>query len=125
MTTHGEARCVQACEIITLSNSECPSDRESFLKTTLANYLLFTNDCYLEIRAITECEFFSKSRDSINGSGYVIASLDTAHRCFQNSDTFEDGSLLAANFGDDADTTAVIFGQFVGAYNGVSGISSK
>ena len=32
------------------------------------------------------------------------------------------GALLAANLGDDADTTTAIYGQLAGAYYGVEGI---
>ncbi|GHA58286.1 ADP-ribosylglycohydrolase family protein [Photobacterium aphoticum] len=130
LTTHGEERCVQACEIMTLLihrllNSEHIADREVFLKTTLTDYLQFSKDCHPEVRAIAECQFFSKSRESIHGTGYVVASLEAALWCFVNSDSFEDGALLAANLGDDADTTAAIFGQLAGAYYGVSAIPSK
>ncbi|GAL03819.1 ADP-ribosylglycohydrolase family protein [Photobacterium aphoticum] len=130
LTTHGEERCVQACEIMTLLihrllNSEHIADREVFLKTTLSDYLQLSKDCHPEVRAIAECQFFSKSRESIHGTGYVVASLEAALWCFVNSDSFEDGALLAANLGDDADTTAAIFGQLAGAYYGASAIPSK
>ncbi|MGR5528517.1 ADP-ribosylglycohydrolase family protein [Vibrio alfacsensis] len=130
LTTHGEERCIQACEIMILLlhrllNAENVSDRQTFLKTTLSDYLQYSSQCHPEIRVIAECEFFSKSRDSIKGTGYVVASLEAALWCFINSDCFEDGALLAANLGDDADTTAAIFGQLAGAYHGTSGIPSK
>ena len=35
------------------------------------------------------------------------------------------GALLAANLGDDADTTAAIYGQLAGAYYGADGIPAK
>jgi ADP-ribosyl-[dinitrogen reductase] hydrolase len=35
---------------------------------------------------------------------------------------FSDAILMAANLGDDADTTAAVCGQVAGAYYGVSGI---
>jgi len=44
---------------------------------------------------------------------------------FQRSATFEDGCLLAVNLGNDADTTAAIYGQLAGAYYGIGGIPIK
>jgi ADP-ribosyl-[dinitrogen reductase] hydrolase len=40
----------------------------------------------------------------------VVKSLEAALWAFYRSNTFEKGALLAANLGDDADTTAAIFG---------------
>ena len=130
LTTHGEEHCVQACELMTLLlhrllNRDHLSDRRAFLESTLADYLKCSTDCHPELRAIAECEFFSKSRDSIKGTGYVVASLEAALWCFINSDCFEGGVLIAANLGNDADTTAAIFGQLAGAYYGSSVILSK
>ncbi|MGR5407607.1 ADP-ribosylglycohydrolase family protein [Vibrio alfacsensis] len=130
LTTHGEERCIQACQIMTLLlhrlfNAENISDRQTFLKTTLSDYLQYSSQCHPEIRAIAECQFFNKSRENIRGTGYVVASLEAALWCFLNSATFEDGALLAANLGEDADTTAAIFGQLAGAYYGSRGIPSK
>ncbi|SFG28893.1 ADP-ribosylglycohydrolase family protein [Pontibacter chinhatensis] len=58
----------------------------------------------------------------IKGSGYVVRSLEAALWAFYNSDTFEEGCLLAVNLGDDADTTGAVYGQMTGAYYGVEGI---
>jgi len=38
--------------------------------------------------------------------------------CFDKTDSFKDAILMAANLGDDADTTAAIVGQLAGAYYG-------
>ena len=38
---------------------------------------------------------------------------------------FREGALLAVNLGDDADTTAAIYGQLAGAYYGVDGIPAE
>ena len=38
------------------------------------------------------------------------------------SESFEEGCLLAVNLGDDADTTAAIYGQLAGACYGIDGI---
>lgn len=67
-------------------------------------------------------EYISRSRDYIRGSGYVVESLEAALWCFYNTENFRDAILMAANLGDDADTTAAICGQIAGAYYGIEGI---
>lgn len=42
-----------------------------------------------------------------------------------NTDNFDDAVLLAANLGDDADTTAAITGQLAGAIYGASTIRAS
>ncbi len=61
----------------------------------------------------------------IEGSGYVVKSLEAALWAFHNSRDFREGALMAANLGDDADTTAAIYGQIAGAHYGASGIPAE
>ena len=61
----------------------------------------------------------------IKGSGYVVESLEAALWAFHNSGDFREGALKAANLGDDADTTAAIYGQIAGAHYGASGIPAR
>ena len=61
----------------------------------------------------------------IIGCGYVVKSLEAALWAFHRSETFEQGCLLAVNLGDDADTTAAIYGQLAGAYYGIDGIPEE
>lgn len=63
-------------------------------------------------------DFINKSINDINGSGYVVESLEAALWCFFNTDGFEDAVLTAVNLGNDADTTAAIVGQIAGAFYG-------
>ena len=44
---------------------------------------------------------------------------------FHSSQSFDEGALMAANLGDDADTTAAIYGQIAGAYYGAEAIPPK
>jgi ADP-ribosyl-[dinitrogen reductase] hydrolase len=43
---------------------------------------------------------------------------DCALWAFFNSTDFRDGCLLVANLGNDADSTAAVYGQIAGAYYG-------
>lgn len=61
-------------------------------------------------------------RDAIEGSGYVVRSLQAAVWAVARTTDFPSAVLLAANLGDDADTTAAITGQLAGAIYGLSGI---
>ena len=61
-------------------------------------------------------------RDAIEGSGWVVRSLQAAVWAVSRTSNFRSAVLLAANLGDDADTTAAIAGQLAGAIYGVAGI---
>jgi ADP-ribosylglycohydrolase len=44
-------------------------------------------------------------------SGYVVRSLEAALWGFARGASFREGALLAANLGDNADTTMAVYGQ--------------
>jgi len=74
------------------------------------------------IDQIANGSYHTKSRADIRGSGYVVDALEAALWAISNADTFGDAVLLAANLGDDADTTAAIAGQLAGALWGKNAI---
>ncbi|KLV07022.1 hypothetical protein ABT56_07515 [Photobacterium aquae] len=126
-TTHGESRCVQACELMTmlihrLLNTTDEQSPQMFLAHALADYFALRPDCHSDICYIAQGSYIDKTRDGIHGSGFVVASLEAALWCFAHSTSFEQGALLAANLGEDADTTAAIYGQLAGAYYGGAAI---
>lgn len=75
-----------------------------------------------KVAALARGDYRGKTHAEIVGSGYAVASLDAAFWCFDNSASFAEAVLAAANLGDDADTTAAIVGQLAGAYYGVHAI---
>ena len=75
-----------------------------------------------EIAEIASGTFKTRQPPEIKGSGYVVRSLEAALWAFYHSSSFRQGCLLAANLGDDADTTAAIYGQLAGAFYGESDI---
>jgi sugar phosphate isomerase/epimerase len=77
---------------------------------------------FAKIQAIANGEYREKSAQQIRGNGYVVDTLEAALWCFWTNDTFSEAVLMAANLGDDADTTAAICGQIAGAYYGQAGI---
>lgn len=78
-----------------------------------------------EIQAIAEGSFKRKQPPQIRGTGYVVNALEAALWAFHHAEDFESGCLLAANLGDDADTTAAIYGQLAGAFHGLDGIPER
>jgi len=77
------------------------------------------------IRALARGDWRDKPRDAIRGSGYVVESLEAALWCVRHTASFRDAVLMAANLGDDADTTASVAGQIAGALYGVEGIPAE
>jgi ADP-ribosyl-[dinitrogen reductase] hydrolase len=76
----------------------------------------------VDVEPIAAGSFLHKQPPAIRGSGYVVDALEAALWAFYSSPDFRTGALLAVNLGDDADTTAAIYGQLAGAYYGESGI---
>ncbi len=77
------------------------------------------------INAIALGSFKHKEPHQVKGTGYVVDSLEAALWAFHKSTNFKDGCLMAVNLGNDADTTAAIYGQIAGAFYGVEGIPSS
>ena len=119
-TTHGAAVCMDACKLLgaMLVVALRGGTKEEVLETTV--YTPTTP----EIQTIAAGNYKTKPYEQIKGSGYVVASLEAALYCFYHTNNFRDAILMAANLGDDADTTAAICGQVAGAFYGKSGIPS-
>ncbi len=118
-TTHGSQACIDACRLFAsiLFNAFSGMDKER---------VLFDHDPAIvqspAVREIAAGAYRDKTEDQIQGSGYVVKSLEAALWCFYATDSFRDAVLEAANLGDDADTTAAICGQVAGAFYGLSHI---
>ncbi|MBS9996654.1 ADP-ribosylglycohydrolase family protein [Vibrio alginolyticus] len=124
ITTHAEQRAVEACQIMAWLIYQILDDVDSTLtKATLFKRLLNywgKADIHDDLAAVVQGSFLTKSRKNIRGTGFVVQSLEAALWSFAHSDNFKDGVLLAANLGEDAETTAVIYGQLAGAFYGYS-----
>lgn len=118
-TTHGAAECLDACRIFAelLFRAIGGADKSNILDVVQVDH---GSSAYT--KRIANMEFKGLRRDQIKGSGYVMESLEAALWCFYKTDSFKEAVLLAANLGDDADTTAAICGQIAGAHYGASGI---
>ena len=119
-TTHGAQECVDACRLFALilvKALDGKSKEEILVSPDAAKMNLAP-----KIQTIAAGEYAEKMEDEIQGSGYVVESLEAALWCFRKTDTFRDAVLKAVNLGGDADTTAAVCGQIAGAYYGESGI---
>ena len=78
-----------------------------------------------QVAIIRQGSFRQRNPPQVRGTGYVIACLEAALWAFARSASFEEGALMAANLGEDADTTAAVYGQLAGACYGRSGIPAR
>ena len=121
-TTHAADECVDACRLLglILCRALAGQDQDELLSGVSGNTIGSE-----KIAVIARGDYTSKSESEIQGTGYVVESLEAALWCFASTDTFEAAVLRAANLGDDADTTAAICGQVAGAHYGESGIPPR
>jgi len=121
-TTHQAPECLMACrllgEVLIRALQGKPKDdvlapSEQVLSLTAG------------LQAIAVGDYKTKSETEIRGTGYVVESLEAALWCFWKTDNFKDCVLLAANLGNDADTTSAISGQIAGAFYGKNGIPAE
>ena len=114
-TTHGAVECLDAsrllARILVRALQGAPKEQVLYGDATT-----FTGAPKIE--AIARGDYRDKAASQIHGSGYVVDCLEAALWCVQRTESFADAVLLAANLGDDADTTAAVCGQVAGAYYG-------
>ena len=128
-TTHGAEEAVDACRYFAgllvgalggvdketlLSTRYCPVEGH-WTRTPLAE----------RIAEVADGSYKRREPPEIKGTGYVVKSLEAALWALHKSNDFREGALLAANLGDDADTTAAIYGQIAGAAYGVESIPTE
>jgi ADP-ribosyl-[dinitrogen reductase] hydrolase len=118
-TTHGAPAAIDACKLYAAMILAALDGRS---KDEILSPTLYHGPLVPEIREIADGSFKAKNPPAIAGTGYVVKSLEAALWAFYRSDSFEKGALLAANLGDDADTTAAIYGQLGGTFHGEDGI---
>jgi len=119
-TTHGASEAVDACIAFAelLADAIAGQPREALLRPRPGPHAG-------AIGAIMAGGWREKARRQIRSSGYVAHSLEAALWCVARAEDFRAAVLLAANLGDDADTTAAIAGQLAGALYGATGIPAE
>ncbi len=125
-TTHGTRTCLDACRYFGgLLVGACRGAGKDLLlsdRYTPVEGMWAEEPLCSEIDEVASGSFKHREPPEIVGSGYVARSLEAALWSFFHSSDFREGCLLAVNLGDDADTTAAVYGQLAGAYYGEEGI---
>lgn len=128
-TTHGAAEAIDGCRYLGAllvgvvhgaSKDELLADHYSPVPGYWDEHPLAPR-----IAEIAAGSFKHRNPPAIKGTGYVVKSLEAALWAFFHSDNFRQGCLLAVNLGDDADTTAAVYGQLAGAFYGEGGIPAE
>ena len=125
-TTHAASTAVNACQYFgaLLFGALNGESKETLLSSRYTPIPGYWDKTFLvpHIAEVAEGSFKRRNPPDIQGSGYVVQSLEAALWAFYHSRDYREGCLLAANLGDDADTTAAVYGQLAGAYYGEKGI---
>ncbi len=128
-TTHGAEEAVDACRYFSglLVGALHGIDKGTLLSPRYCPVqgLWDRSPLSEKIAEIAEGSFKDREPPEIEGSGYVVKSLEAALWAFHRSRDFREGALLAANLGDDADTTAAIYGQIAGAHYGATSVPEE
>ncbi|MCG6158138.1 ADP-ribosylglycohydrolase family protein [Rubinisphaera margarita] len=127
LPTHASPQCQSACRYMALILAGLIHglDREEVLSPNwepLAR-LRVMSPLHPEIDAVASGSFRGLRPPAIQGSGYVVKSLEAALWAFHDASSFEEAVLRAVNLGDDADTTGAVCGQIAGACWGETGIA--
>ncbi|MGQ9683529.1 MAG: ADP-ribosylglycohydrolase family protein [Anaerolineae bacterium] len=127
-TTHGARACVDACRYLAglLVGALQGIEKDTLLSDHYEPVGGYWREHPLcpEVAAVAAGSY-KRAGARIRGTGYVVQSLEAALWAFWRSGSYREGCLLAANLGDDADTTAAVYGQLAGAYYGEEGIPSE
>ncbi|HEY9838684.1 MAG TPA: ADP-ribosylglycohydrolase family protein [Vampirovibrionales bacterium] len=128
-TTHGAATAVDACRYFAglIIGAIQGNSKEELLVPHYSPVPGYWQKHPLvpEIAEVAAGSFKTRQPPEIEGTGYVVKSLEAALWAFYHSQSFEEGCLLAVNLGDDADTTGAIYGQIAGAFYGELGIPER
>jgi len=119
-TTHGAREAVDACRYFggLLFGAINGASKQELLSPMYSPVpgLWEREPLAAKIAEVAAGSFARRSPPEIAGTGYVVKSLEAALWAFAMTDNYKDGCLEAVNLGDDADTTAAVYGQLGGAY---------
>ncbi|MFW5453934.1 ADP-ribosylglycohydrolase family protein [Thioalkalivibrio sulfidiphilus] len=125
-TTHGALECLDACRVwsgLLLAALQGWSKHDLCAAPWQELPGFAAGDTLAPaVESVISGSYRHRQPPQIRGTGYVVQSLEAALWAFYHGGDFREGALLAANLGDDADTTAAIYGQLAGAVYGEAGI---
>lgn len=119
-TTHPAPRCVDACRYLgaLIAGAVRGLSKEELFSERFWRW----GELHAEIAEVAAGSFKRRDPPDIQGSGYVVRSLEAALWALHRSGSFREGALLAVNLGDDTDTTGAVYGQLAGVLYGEQGI---
>ena len=118
-TTHAAPEAVDACVAFAEMLADAIEGRP------MSDVLRVRSEDYAgRIGKIMKGSWRGKQREDIRASGYVAHTLEAALWSVGRTSDYRSAVLMAANLGEDADTTAAVAGQLAGALYGASGIPS-
>lgn len=125
-TTHGAAEAVEACRylgaLIVGALRGAPKERLTAPWYEPAPGLWEAHPLTTAVARVAGGSFLTAEPPAIRGTGHAVASLEAALWALHRTGSFRDGCPRAVNLGDDADTTAAVYGQLAGAHFGESAI---
>lgn len=128
-TTHSSPACVDACRYLAalILGALAGESKETLCGPAYAPVAALWQKAPLEdqVAEVAGGSFKRSEPPVIQGSGFVVRSLEAALWAFYRGRSFEEGALLAVNLGEDADTTGAIYGQLAGAYYGETAIPER
>jgi ADP-ribosyl-[dinitrogen reductase] hydrolase len=126
LPTHASAQCRSACRYLaTVLAALIRGEDRSAVLAPHWKALRHLNDIqplHPLIQEVAQGSFRHRQPPVIQGTGWVVKSLEAALWAFHDASGIEEAVLRAVNLGDDADTTGAICGQLAGAYWGESNI---
>ena len=119
-TTHAAPEAVDACVAFAeiLADAIEGRPRTEVMRSRDGNYTG-------AVAGIVSGSWRGLGRKDVKASGYVAHSLEASLWSVGRTGSYPEAVLLAANLGDDADTTAAIAGQLAGAVYGALGIPER
>jgi ADP-ribosyl-[dinitrogen reductase] hydrolase len=127
--THASPQCRSSCACLAVALAALVNGipREVVLDPHWSAWseLAALQPLHPEVIEVIRGSFQRKAPPEIQGSGYVVKSLEAALWAFAGAESFRDAVLRAVNLGDDADTTGAVCGQLAGAHWGESGIPAE
>lgn len=129
LPTHASPQCLSACRYMSvlLAGLAHGEPRERVLSPDWGplRELRAAEALHPAVDEIAAGSFLTKEPPEIQGSGYVVHSLEASLWALHRASGFAEAVLAAVNLGDDADTTGAVCGQLAGALWGESGIPAE
>jgi ADP-ribosylglycohydrolase len=123
-TTHGLAQAVDATRWF--AALMVGALRGEPLDALLGDDSWWPRPLHPEVAAVASGSFREREPPEIRGNGYVVLALEAAlWALWKTREDVRAGVLAAVNLGDDADTTAAIYGQLAGALYGVDAFPAE